>query len=250
MAQDEDEPGEADPAVLRAQPATIGDFFLLMLAGLLGGVLAGAASVLAGGSEGVVLVVSSGGQVASQLAMVFYVVGRKQASMADIGVVVEPADGWYLLAGVLLQIGLSLATTPLLDLMGVEESPQALVELVAAVEGLPLRVALVLVTALLAPMAEEIAFRGVLQPALIRRLRPGLAVAISAVAFGLFHLLGIAPSAGPAAIALFVVELSLVGGLLGFLALRRGRLGPSIFTHAGFNLVAVLALFYAPELAT
>ena len=35
----------------------------------------------------------------------------------------------------------------------------------------------------------------------------------------------------------------IMGLVLASLTLRRGRLGPAIFTHAGFNLIGVIALF-------
>ena len=96
----------------------------------------------------------------------------------------------------------------------------------------PLGVALLFVIVVLgAPVVEELFFRGLLQRSLLRRMGPVLAVAISAFVFGITHfqLLQF-----PALVAF--------GAILGFLALRTGRLGPSIVAHMAFNAVTVIAL--------
>ena len=96
----------------------------------------------------------------------------------------------------------------------------------------PLGVALLFVIVVLgAPVVEELFFRGLLQRSLLRRVAPVLAVAISALVFGVTHfqLLQF-----PALVAF--------GAVLGFLALRTGRLGPAIVAHMAFNAVTVIAL--------
>ena len=96
----------------------------------------------------------------------------------------------------------------------------------------PLGVALLFVIVVLgAPVVEELFFRGLLQRSLLQRVAPVLAVAISALVFGVTHfqLLQF-----PALVAF--------GAILGFLALRTGRLGPSIVAHMAFNAVTVIAL--------
>jgi len=65
-----------------------------------------------------------------------------------------------------------------------------------------------------------------------RRFGDVWAVAGSAVVFGLAHF---EPLQLPALVAL--------GVILGMLAVSTKRLGPSIFTHAGFNLVTMIALW-------
>ena len=101
-------------------------------------------------------------------------------------------------------------------------------------------VASFLVVALLAvvgaPIVEEIFFRGVLQGAFLDRLGVVGAIGVQAVLFGLAHfdpLLGwdnISVVAGIAA-----------GGVVFGLTVRLRRLGSSIFAHAFFNLMSVLA---------
>lgn len=81
---------------------------------------------------------------------------------------------------------------------------------------------------LVAPVVEEIIFRGILLVPLNRRLGPAAAVAISSLAFGLMHV------ADPAS----VVPLALLGALLAMLRLRDGSLGPPILLHVLNNAVA------------
>ncbi|MDQ4070068.1 MAG: CPBP family intramembrane metalloprotease, partial [Actinomycetota bacterium] len=91
-----------------------------------------------------------------------------------------------------------------------------------------------------APIVEELFFRGLLLRSLQRRFSPGLAVAISSVVFGLAHF-----SPLPfRAVILVMVSLSVFGAVLAILAVRTGRLGPSIVAHATFNLFTILYLTF------
>ena len=87
-----------------------------------------------------------------------------------------------------------------------------------------------------APIVEEIFFRGVLQGAFLDRLGTVGAIGVQAVLFGLAHfdpLLGwdnVSVIAGIGA-----------GGVVFGLTVRLRRLGSSIFAHAFFNLMSVLA---------
>jgi membrane protease YdiL (CAAX protease family) len=82
-----------------------------------------------------------------------------------------------------------------------------------------------------APVVEELFFRGLLLRSLQRRFGDAWAVVGSALVFGLAHF---EPLQLPALVALGVV--------LGIMAVRTKRLGLGIFTHAGFNLVTMIAL--------
>ena len=48
--------------------------------------------------------------------------------------------------------------------------------------------------------------------------------------------------------ALVLPQLFLVGCVLASVTLRSGRLGPAIFIHSGFNLLAALVLLLPPEM--
>ena len=94
-----------------------------------------------------------------------------------------------------------------------------------------------ILTVAVVPVIEEVFFRGLLLRGLLRmfagageRLGPALAVLISGLLFGAAHAEG-----------LQFIGLAGIGIVLSLLAYRTGRLGPSIFAHAAFNLVAVIA---------
>ena len=129
-----------------------------------------------------------------------------------------------------------------------EDNPQALSELVPEVEGVVLQVAIVLSIALLGPVIEEVMFRSVLSQAVGRRLGAFATLAVTSLVFALFHLASGDLSSDVRVLLLLMAQLFLAGMVLGRLAQRRGRLGPAIFTHAGYNLIAVIVLLAAPEL--
>ncbi|MGI8984583.1 MAG: CPBP family intramembrane glutamic endopeptidase [Acidimicrobiales bacterium] len=105
----------------------------------------------------------------------------------------------------------------------------------------PAFLGLVLSVAVGAPIVEELFFRGLLLRSLQRRVPDWAAVTGSAVAFGIAH-----GSALPAdAVILVMVSLTIFGAILAVLAIRTGRLGPSIVTHAAFNLFTLLYLTYS-----
>jgi membrane protease YdiL (CAAX protease family) len=99
-------------------------------------------------------------------------------------------------------------------------------------------VQLVVGAVLIAPLTEELFFRGLLLQALCYHFRHGwLAVAVSAVTFGLVH-------AQPQD----VLPLLTMGVVLGYLRLRCGVLWPCILLHALFNARTMAFVVLAPEL--
>jgi membrane protease YdiL (CAAX protease family) len=93
-----------------------------------------------------------------------------------------------------------------------------------------------------APVVEELFFRGLLLRSLDRRLAalgrwagPGVAVVVTAAAFGLAHGEGLVIGLG----------LAVFGLVLGVLAEAFNRLGPGIVAHATFNGATVVALALA-----
>jgi membrane protease YdiL (CAAX protease family) len=92
-------------------------------------------------------------------------------------------------------------------------------------------IALAIVVVVGAPVVEELFFRGLVLRSLQRRFGDTWAILGSAVLFGVAHfeILQL-----PALVGLGVV--------LGVMAVYNKRLGPSIFAHAGFNLVTMIAL--------
>ena len=120
---------------------------------------------------------------------------------------------------------------PILRIFGdldVEGPARELTELA----GTPVEAGLLIVmTVLLAPLTEEVFFRGLLQGALRDRIGAVWAVAIASVVFGITHFQLVQFPA-----------LVLVGVVNGLLVLRTGRLGPALWSHASFNAVTVAVL--------
>jgi membrane protease YdiL (CAAX protease family) len=93
------------------------------------------------------------------------------------------------------------------------------------------RVAMVALTALLAPLCEELAFRGYLQSALRLRLGDGAALGLGAALFAAMHL-------NPVSLP----GLLLLGLLFAWLALRSGSIWPAVAAHLANNgISSVLA---------
>jgi len=93
-------------------------------------------------------------------------------------------------------------------------------------------------TVVVVPVVEELFFRGLVLRALLRVCAPAgpvlgvtLAVVADGVIFGLAHFE-----------LLQLLGLAAFGVVLSLMAYRLGRLGPGIFAHGAFNLLAVLSV--------
>jgi len=96
-------------------------------------------------------------------------------------------------------------------------------------------VLLLLAAVVVAPVVEEIAFRGLLLRALMRRLPFWAAAGISSVIFGCLH----APTANDVhAIPAVVISTTVFGVIQCLLVRHYGRLTPAIGVHAVANLLA------------
>lgn len=166
-----------------------------------------------------------------------WVISRRRGTgnpIIDFVVRFQWRDGWLILGGVGLQIVLSLMLVLLVDL---DEAPQEVARLADEASGGVAVLAFVLTVALV-PFVEELVFRGLLLGALRRSIPTAWAVVFSAAVFTLFHFAG-------RATLVILPPLFIVGILLGVLAVRTGRLGPSIMLHSGFNLVPALVLLFS-----
>ena len=96
----------------------------------------------------------------------------------------------------------------------------------------PTRVALALAAVVLAPVCEELAFRGYLLTAARTRFRPAAAIAISGLLFAFMHLNPV-----------LFMGLAGLGAVFGWLTWRAGSVWPAVAAHAANNaLGAALAL--------
>ncbi|MFN8532928.1 MAG: type II CAAX endopeptidase family protein [Dehalococcoidia bacterium] len=137
-----------------------------------------------------------------------------------------------LVTGFVIQIGYGL----LLQALGLgQENPQRLDLLVG---NSPLSLAFALLSAsVVAPIAEETFFRGLVLQGLNGRLGQVAAVLVSSALFALSHLV---PQVLP--------PIFLLGVFLALLRIWSGSLWPSIALHAAFNTVSLVAVFAASRL--
>ena len=222
---------------------TFPDVIALFFAGLVGSVLAITVGQFANGGDpltGVpLLAVSSVGQAATQLGMLAFMSRTRGTASWDLdfGLRFQPSDWLGLFYGMLLQIAVILfVQLPIAELLNLEDPPvQDVAEIAGDAASWFSRIAIVVVVVVLAPLTEELLYRGVLLSRLRRGLSRHVAVAISAAVFAGIHLVD--PDT-----AFIVPGLFVIGLVLGYQALHTGRLGLAIMTHAGVNLLAAVAI--------
>ncbi|REK11736.1 MAG: CPBP family intramembrane metalloprotease [Actinobacteria bacterium] len=220
------------------------DFVLVMLGGFLGTAVFAVIGIVAASDEYFILLALAG-QYAGHL-FVLWLLNRSKPE-GSLGFEVRGRDAGYLIAGLGLQFGLSLLFLPLVLYLFPEGGPaQEVGSTISELESSGARISSLLISVVLAPITEELAFRGVLIQTMINRSRRFIIV-VSALVFSLFHVLGLATdNFGPAA-AVVLPQLFIVGMILAWVTLRSERLGPAIFLHGGFNLLAAIVLLLPPE---
>jgi hypothetical protein len=102
-------------------------------------------------------------------------------------------------------------------------------------------VELAIVSVVLAPVLEELAFRGVLQRAFTARFGVGIAIALQAVCFGAYHF---TPELGLGNIS-FTISRAVFGVVAGLAAMRWRHLGVGMVAHALTNAVFVILVVAA-----
>lgn len=227
------------------RPWNLVDFVLVVLGGLLGLGVAVVLGLLVDNTE-LALILALAGQYAGHL-LVIWLLGRGREDR-DLGLSVEPGDLIYLPLGLLLQIVLAVLFLPLANLLLPDGgSAQQIGDTISALTTTAGKLAAVAVAVVLAPVTEELIFRGVLIKAL-SGLRRMWVIVISSLVWSAFHLLGLDPATFWASAAIVIPELFILGVVLALITFRSGRLGPAIFVHSGFNLLAALVLLIPSEL--
>ena len=197
----------------------------------------------AGGGGTVPLGVTVGGVVGLWIGLLGAVVLSARRSGAP-GVAryvgLRIAGLWDLVAGAAVGLASQFVLIPLLYLPFEQLDPSLAHQLskpaqqdTGSAHGAVAAVVLLLVLAVGAPIVEETFFRGLVLRGLAARYRPAVAVVVTALLFGLAHFE-----------AVQFAGLAAFGVVLGVLAQRTGRLGPSIAAHAAFNAAAVVTLLH------
>ena len=98
-------------------------------------------------------------------------------------------------------------------------------------DSIPEFLGVVFVSAAVPAVAEELLFRGVVQPALVKRIGPTLGIILTSFLFAFYHL-------NPWTF----LPLLVVGTLFGFLAYKTGTFWAGALAHFGNNLLAIVEL--------
>ncbi len=148
--------------------------------------------------------------------------GLRAPTSRDLGIALVGTVAMY--AATLLVANVQFAITH-------QKPEETSVALFASAHDPTLAIAFAVLAIAIAPVVEELVFRGFLFNALLRYLPAGTAAVISGIAFGAFHL---SPSA--------LIPLACSGIVLAFVYYRSGSLVASMVTHALFNAVNVALL--------
>jgi membrane protease YdiL (CAAX protease family) len=132
--------------------------------------------------------------------------------------------------------GLQWLSATLLQRIALPAHEQETVHILRSTEGWPDRLVLGIVTIVLAPLAEEILFRGILYPTIKRFGFPRLAWWSTAILFGAIHL----------NLATFV-PLTFLAFVLIWLYEHTGNLLACILTHSLFNTINFVLLYLAQD---
>lgn len=143
--------------------------------------------------------------------------------------------GTWIAYGVLGSVAVNLILLPIQRLGDLDQSAQDVARTVRHARG-PSLVALLVAVVVVAPLVEELLFRGVLLRGLQRRFTTPVAVVGSALVFAGLHVTG-----GSEAYAV-VPGLFLLGIVSGVVAVRTGELTRSVLLHMGFNLLSAVLL--------
>jgi uncharacterized protein len=221
----------------------LGDAVIAFFLGILGGAIGSEIAIVATGAKIVdgkipetaaILAGTVIGQYGAWLAWIYMASRIKGfgSLRADFGLVVDFVHDWAMIPlGVGFEIVAGIVLLPISHL--VHHAPQQVVQDLNTSHGAKL--AVLAVTALLvAPVVEELFFRGLLLRSLQRRMSAPAAVAVSALAFGLAHVVF---DFGSGVVLPALVALGMLSGVF---AVRTGNLSRSILLHMGFNLLAVL----------
>lgn len=162
---------------------------------------------------------------------------------ADVGLVLRGKEWWAVPAGMGLQIAAVAVSIPFVQLLFPDGAPsQGVADIAGSSETTLEILGIFLAVAVLAPVIEEIIYRGMLLPWLGRFMGRWPSILASAAIFALIHPL-LDWDARAAVPGLFVI-----GVVLAWAALRRGDLSLAIALHSGVNFLAAFLIVWGPEI--
>lgn len=158
--------------------------------------------------------------------------GRRPPTRRDV----VTGAGFGVAAFLVINVALTAALAAAAQATGVE-LPEVQQELREAARDPGTMPYLIVAAVIVAPIAEELFFRGMLFQALRRRMRLWGAAALSAVTFAAAH-----AQATPLASALVFASIFPLGIFLAWVVERRGSLLIAVTVHAVFNLLGVVGM--------
>jgi len=168
------------------------------------------------------------------LALIARIKGRGSLR-ADFGLTVRSRDLAWVVAGLGLSLVAGWMLLPITELADLNGSSQEVVRQFENANGIEVPL-FALGVVLLAPLAEELLFRGALLRGLVRRTTPARAVFLSALIFALVHVVGDPDT------YYYVPAFLLLGLVSGWRAMKTGNLSQSVMLHVGFNLLASILI--------
>lgn len=222
------------------------DFVLVWLGGFLGaGVFLAVGEITAGTDWAIVLGLA--GQYVGNIVVFWYLARRK--TDGDVGFTLETRDFSYIGLGIFLQLMVALASRPLVERLFPDGgSPQQIAEAMSGPDASTLlKITFFTAAVVMAPITEELMFRGVLLKAVENRGR-AFVIVMTAAVFTVVHVIGLDLERPLASAAVVLPPVFILGLLLAWVTLRSGRLGPAIFLHSGWNLLAAIVLLIPTEL--
>lgn len=227
---------------------TVGDFVLIWLGGTAASLIVALAMQEQETGPGVLGLSTLAAQFAGIL-LVFWLIRTRKRDADPVNFAIEPGDIKYAGLGMLLQIVASLLLQPIARLVYPDgRPPQEIADIIGSADTESyVRIALFTAAVLFAPLTEELMYRGVLFKA-VRPLGPWVAIITTSVVFTVVHILGLDPDNRLGSAAIVLPPLFALAILLGWITERTGRLGPALFLHSGWNLLAAILLLVPAEL--
>lgn len=146
--------------------------------------------------------------------------------------------GWGFVLFISTRIAQIAVTAPLLTLPVLRRSTQEYSDVMTS-QPIEVMITLVIVGVVVAPIVEELLFRGVLLRSLLARVGAPVAAVVQGIIFGCYHY---APDLGWYNLVLITAN-SVFGIIFGFVALRRRSLGTGVVAHAITNGSAFVFMF-------
>ncbi|MGH9894463.1 MAG: lysostaphin resistance A-like protein, partial [bacterium] len=195
------------------------------------------------GGMSALLVVAALSQYVGHLGTL-WLLARRRGGLESLGLTVQASDLRYIFLGLLLQLTVPIIFFPLANLVSEGEGGQIISDQLRALDTTFAKVIMAAVVTVLAPLTEELLFRGVLQQSVGAGRR---AIWITALVFSVFHLVGLSGDF-VRSLVLTMPTFLVIGLVLSYITMRQKRLGPAVFIHSGFNLLALVVLFLPTEL--